>query len=176
MKKVLAPALVLALGAFIQTSAGAAPPAPTTLPGSPVVPGVAQRFQITRVQGEITVPAAFSTIGWASPAALNGFGCANLLVTATSKAQQPNTGGPSIPEWTRSASATGTWASGKCSYTLVVPPASDFNLHTGPIGTDWACDNILISGGTTPFQSVTPKGATKTQNLAIAKVTCVVAA
>lgn len=98
-------------------------------------------------------------------APLTGFNCDDLYVSATSKEQVPPAPGNlfSTPKWTRGAKATGSWASGQCTFTVIVPPNTEFYVQVSPSNKDYPCDYITgmtITPGASPMMSV-PKGQSK---------------
>lgn len=162
MKKILALTAPLALLATI---------ASTDANAENVVlnPQVPIRFFATVVKGTIAVPPA-------QTGALAGFGCGNIMVSATSQATNPPPPGGlfSSPKWTRSVAATGNYASGQCSYSMYVPGGSAFFLDAGGHG-NFNCDVIPTYVGPTgaAIGPVTvPFATTKIENFGITKVLC----
>jgi hypothetical protein len=116
----------------------------------------------TRVTGKIALPAQSGK--------LKRFACANVTVVATSKDLLPH--GPNEfgqPKWVQTGKATG-----RCTYSIIVPPNSLFYLTAGGHGP-FACTSIDVY--------ITPTGAalgpihvglgkTRTVNLSVKKVTC----
>jgi len=175
MKKILATAFVLGLAVVTQAGDADAQGVPTVTTAGPALtaqPAIA-KFIVTRITGEITVPAQFSSEGYGSAASLNGFNCSNLVITAESTELVPVPPGQFGYQhvWTRSVHATGNWASGKCSYSLIVRPDSDFALVAGSSG-EWACDYISMPLAGTPNKQKVAKGTTKTDNMTLTKVAC----
>ena len=124
MKKLFAAAAPLALVAAMLASDNASADQPILVPSSGVL-----RYFATRVTGTISVPGAQS-------GALSGLGCTNILVTAQSTKMNGF-----FPAWTRTANASGTYSSGKCSYTVYVPAGNAFQLEANGHG-NFACDVI----------------------------------
>jgi hypothetical protein len=160
MKKVLAFALPLAVLASVGPDASA---------DLGVVNPQILRFFSTTVKGTISVPGA-------PGGPLNGFACGNITVNATSKDMKPPAPGSifSSPKWTRSATATGNYASGTCSYSLAVPGGSAFYLDAGGHG-NFACDVVetwVGPQGAAIGPISVPLGTAKQENFTITKVVC----
>lgn len=183
MKKILiAPALALFVGIFGTSSDANADPTPvqTAAPALRASPAIA-KFVITSIKGEITVPATFSSGNYGNgPVALGqgGFGCGNLVMIANSKEVKPRPPGYTgfwidQPVWTRGANATGTWSSGKCNYSIAVPAEQQFYLTAGTNGS-WDCSVVQLEVTNTPSYQSVAKGTSKTDNVTIPKVTCIV--
>lgn len=130
-------------------------------------PTVLKFFQ-TKVAGKIKVPAA-------PTGALQGFGCQNIIVSATSNEYNtPPGGGFGSPKWVRSVAATGDYASGSCSYSLSVPGGKGFYLSASGEG-NYDCSVIstwIGPQGTTIGPLTVPVGTTKKQDFEITKVNC----
>lgn len=163
MKKVLALTVMSVLFAgVIATHAGADVPR-TSRPTSAVL-------QATKITGTFTVPAP-------PTGELAGFACSNIYVSATSKDTLPSTGDMNLnptPKWSRGVAATGTYSSGHCSYSIVVPANSAFYLNTGTSGT-FACSYVsawLGPTGAALGPITVPLSTTKTQNFAVTHVVC----
>jgi hypothetical protein len=114
----------------------------------------------TEVKGTIEVKGA--KIGGVGVRAAK---CGDLSVSAVSKEYRGIE-----PRWQRHASATGTWASGSCSYTVKVVANSEFHVLVfgGP------CDSFSTLV-TTPAQSDWFKlapGDTKEQNFTVTEIDC----
>lgn len=177
MKKLFAPAIVLGLG-LVASGAFAQVAAPAQGPVA-VRPGVVKAFAFTTIKGEITVPSSFSSSAYGQASSLANFQCSNLVIIATSKEMQPLPPAPPgtfqmpVPVWTRSVNATGTWSSGKCSYSMAVRPDSQFGLSAGTTG-NFNCDQILAPLANTPTYQTVPRGTTKTDNVTVTKVECTV--
>jgi hypothetical protein len=171
MKKIIAAAFALGLAVLTQSSDADAQGTVSTIQVSPTTLKLAG----TIIKGEITVPAQFSGENYGQASSLNGFQCSNLIITAQSKEMVPPTnGGFSVTHvWTRSTQATGTWSSGKCSYTLFVKPDSEFGLVAGASG-NWNCDVVSMPLANTPTFQKVARGTTKVDNFTITKVACVV--
>lgn len=182
MKKILSALFVASLSlvgnlAAADNSPAQVSPALTARPATQF-----PKFNLTIIKGEITVPSTFSSGNYGNgPVALGqgGFGCSNIVVTANSKETKPkppNAGDFYMPQpvWTKSATATGNYASGKCSYSLAVPGDQQFGLVAGTAG-QFSCDQIMLGfGGSTPQWQTVPKGTTKIDNLNISAITCIV--
>lgn len=163
MKKLLSLAALSAVSALVAgifTSDAHADPR--------IAPSVASLLA-TRITGTFTVPAV-------QTGALANFACSNIHITATSKETIPPPPGGlfSTPKWTRSVAATGTYSSGKCSYSLSVPSGSEFYLSTGS-GGSFACNYVGVWLGPTgaaigPYSVAL--GMTRTQNFEVTRVTC----
>jgi hypothetical protein len=169
MKKIIAAAFALGLVAL--TSASDADAQGTIA----VSPTALRAFVATKIQGEITVPKEFTGENYGQASSLNGFNCSNIVITAESTEMvQPTNGGFATQHvWSRSTTATGQYQSGKCSYSLYVRPNSNFGLVAGANGT-WNCDVVSMPLANTPSAQQVPKGTTKTDNITITKVACVV--
>ncbi len=127
------------------------------------------QFMLTQVAGTFTVPAP-------PTGELTGFACSNIQITATSKDSNPppSPNAFASPKWTRTTTAKGTYASGSCSYSMVVPAGSAFYLSASGVG-QYACHYIATwigPTGTTVGPITVPLATTKTQNFAITKVSC----
>lgn len=158
-KALLLTAITAVVAGFLSTDAQADPrirPALSTIAS-------------TRIVGTINVPAP-------PTGELAGFACPNLYVSATSKDTIPPPPGGlfSTPKWTRGVAATGTYSSGKCSYSMVVPGNSEFYLNVSGNGS-FACSYVATWVGPTGA-AVGPIsvqiGTSKTQNLDVTKVLC----
>jgi hypothetical protein len=120
----------------------------------------------TRVEGTITLPAQTGK--------LEKFTCANITVIATSKAllpHYPNEFG--APKWVRTTKAK--MIAGKCSYSIVVPPSSEFYVTAAGHGRGFACTSIdvwLTPTGAALGPIAVPFGGTKRLDLVVEKVTC----
>lgn len=130
------------------------------------------KFFATTIKGTITVP----TTGPEAPSAteLPNFGCGNIHVYASSVETKGTGGFYNPPMWTRSATATGNYASKSCSYSINVPAGSDFYLDTGA-GGNYQCDVISAWIGPKgaaigPYK--VPFGQTLTKNFTISRVVC----
>lgn len=173
--------LVVALGTW-GVRADADPPKVEASP-TPKLAATAMpvKFVTTTIKGEITVPSTFSSANYGNgPVALGqaGFGCGNLVIVANSKATKPrppNFSGLWIdqPVWSHSVQATGTWSSGKCSYSLPVAGDQEFSLTAGTSG-NFGCTSIDVTVTNTPAWQSVPKGTTKTDNITVSRVTCTV--
>lgn len=135
MKKSIA---VVGLSAIVASIVAAdADAGPGTSTGSSANRGVTRQSVLaTKIVGKITVPAP-------PTGELAGFACSNIIVTATSKEHLPPPGPNAftVPKWERSIQATGTYSSGFCNYSLVVPGNSAFYLTAGGSG-NFACHYI----------------------------------
>jgi hypothetical protein len=129
--------LVLGVAGSLGVSGGSALAQPVNqLPpnNGAAVPGLKPNISNTNVSGVIAV----------TPNALNdpmaaGYSCATIDVYAMSKAMVPaDATSPAHPKWIRSVSATGTWTSGSCSYSFLVPAATGVQLPTLQPVTDRA--------------------------------------
>ncbi len=166
MKKIIAlTAMSASLAGVIATHAGA--DVPRT--GATAAKGTIAQVLGTKIAGTFTVPTSLSS-------ELAGFACSNIYIGATSKDTIPPPPGSTFatPKWTRGAAATGTYSSGKCSYSFTVPSNSPFYLNTGVSG-NFLCGYMQAWIGTTgaaigPIS--VPLGTTKTQNFAVTKVVC----
>lgn len=161
MKKLLG----IMFAAALTTGAVASDVTAQTYTGSPTV----LQYVNTKVAGTINVPAP-------PGGALSGFACGNLAVTATSKDHHPVKPGQtfSAPKWTRTVKATGTYSSGKCSYSIGVPSKSDFFITANGEG-NYACHYVATwigSQGAAIGPIQVPLGTTRTQNFTISKVSC----
>ena len=179
MKKTLliAPALVLSIAIFGQSDASA-DTVVSTLPTARVVAPANYQFKVTTIKGELTVPKEFSGSGYGNASSLANFQCSNLVVIANSKETKPRPAGYTgfwmdPPVWTRSVNATGTWASGKCNYSMSVPGGKEFNLTAGTNG-DFNCSVVQVSVTNTPAWQSVPFGTTKVDNITVTKVDCIV--
>jgi len=185
MKKILSALFVASLSLTIGNLASADP---VTTPGQVVNPGNLQvrpqgfKLMVTTIKGEITVPSTFSSGNYGNgPVALGqgGFGCSNIVVIANSKEMKPRPPGTTgfyidQPVWTKSVNASGSYASGKCSYSMVVPGDQQFSLNAGTNGS-FDCSVISLDfGNSTPQWQSVPKGTQKTDNLSLSKITCIV--
>jgi hypothetical protein len=116
-----------------------------------VKPGVAtspaaqtlRPFVAPVVKGTIKVPAAAAT---GNLAALS---CSDIIVVATSQESNPPPAGGlfTSPKWTTHVAATGSWASGSCSYSLRVHANSNFAVSAGGGGVGnggTSCYLVLI--------------------------------
>jgi hypothetical protein len=159
-KIVLASALALGLGVLSQSSSAHADTKIVQL-NPQVLQAVA-----TNVHGTITVNPSQAS------GALAGFNCANLTIVATSKEYNPAPPGMfSTPKWIRTANATGSWASGQCSYSIVVPGNQQFGLTAAGNG-NFDCAVIGVGlAGTPAYQSV-PKGTQKVDNMSVTGLSC----
>ncbi len=122
----------------------------------------------TGIKGTIKVPAP------ATSGPFVGFGCANLVVNANSKAKT----GPlsSKPVWTRSQKATGTYSSGTCSYTLVVPASPhEFTMAVGvsfiPKAPQHCALSVAVAKGLGGLWTV-PQNTWKTNNFSVTSLVC----
>jgi hypothetical protein len=123
---------------------------------------------------------------------LENFSCSDLVVYVTSRATTPAPAGSffDTPKWTRHVHASGTWSSGTCSYSILVPAATGVDLPspcpgkvcTGPVGWNdqnafnltvqpyghvpaYPCPLILgVNTPASPWMSV-PKGQSKSYAL-----------
>lgn len=179
-------ATVLLLGLVVVGSTAQADPAPVGAPAVKLAPGAAMvarpagyKFQVTMLKGDIDVipPSQFGGSGYGSPSSLAGFNCSNLVIVASSKAMKPRPPGytdfwPPQPIWTRSDVASGSWASGKCQYSMTVPGGEEFRLTAGNTGGNFECHYIDIGLGNTPEFQTVPKGTVKTDNIKVTRVVC----
>jgi hypothetical protein len=160
MRVLFASAVLVCVGISVHTSADA------QVQVSPVVSPVVARLVASTVKGTITVPV--------NPGqGLTGFKCENLVVFATSKDQTtpPEGGGFSSPKWTRHTLASGNWASGSCSYAMIVPANSAFVLSANGSGP-FECDVIpAFTTGTGGWLTVAKAGS-KMQNFTISSLKC----
>ncbi len=99
----------------------------------------------TKVIGTITVTKdALTSL---TSGSLKPFSCSNFQLTATAvktvtQASSVDGGVASfVPEWTRTAAATGTLATG-CTYEIVVPAGSAFTLALSETTVD-GCDQVV---------------------------------
>jgi hypothetical protein len=137
------------------------------------------KMLVTEVRGEITVPQTFDYAGVANPDALKGFTCANLLVTAQSKATKPKPAGYTgvwhdPPVWSHTVHTTGTYSSGKCSYQINVAGNDAFVLGSsiGNTTTPFQCTFVGVEITNNPGYMTVPKGTIKTVNLNVSHITC----
>jgi len=148
-----AAACILSLTAFVLTNADAQITTGTVGPG----PGTLN----TGIKGTIKVPAP------ATSGPFVGFGCANLVVIAESKAH----------DWTRSSKpAKGTYSTGTCRYTLPVPPSPiGFTMNVGVISfiPKGPCIVKAAATGLGDLWTV-PQGTWKTNNFRVTDLFCVV--
>jgi hypothetical protein len=157
---------VVALSTLVPTNADAQVQVTPTTPTSPVV--------VTAMKGTIKVPAV------AASGPFVGFGCANLVVRADSKAMTTAPPGATFfvpqPVWSRYHNATGTYASGACSYTLIVPASPhEFTMAVGVSFIPTAPQHCDIEDapatGLGGYWTV-PKGTTKTNNFVVTELRC----
>jgi hypothetical protein len=103
--------------------------------------------------------------------------CDALEVVVSSKEQTPPPAGYTglwfgQPKWTRHATATGTWSSGSCTYTVKVVSNSEFNVVvSSPAECDgwYAATTVPPQAG--PFKVA--KGDTKEQNFTLSSLVCI---
>lgn len=124
-------------------------------------PVVLPKFQLTAVKGNIKVG------GVAAPTSgpLAGWNCDDMYVSLESKEQLPLAPGALFPspKWMKGAKATGSWASGTCTFQLGVVPNSPFYVRVSANGKDYPCDYIqgmLVGPAAVPVMTV-PKGTVK---------------
>jgi hypothetical protein len=173
-------ALLLVVGAGSDASAG-----PTTTQNgqapAPTVQAAPKTPLKTVIKGDITVPSTFSSSGQGNgPVSLGqgGFGCSNIVITANSKEKQPKPPGTTgfyveQPVWSRTVNATGTYSSGKCSYSLSVPGDKEFGLYAGTSGDFPLCQAITVAiSNSTPTWQTVPRFTTKVDNLTAAYIDC----
>lgn len=157
---VLAASFLAAISVLGPERAHGAEPRPGTVPtviGTITPP----KFLLTTVRGNIKV----AGIPAPSSGPLAGWGCDDLSVSVESKEQVPPAPGNLFPtpKWSKGAKATGNWASGTCSFTIAVPPNSQFYVRVGANAKDYPCDYIgglFVSPSSSPVMSV-PKGTSK---------------
>jgi hypothetical protein len=174
MKKILiASALCFSSIALFGTTADA-----DVRPVLPVLvkPPAGWIFKQTYVKGDITVPpvSAVEYHNYATQGSLNNLQCSNITVIATSKEIKPGTAGNfggGVPLWTKQVQATGTYSSGKCSYSMTITAGKEFYLSAGTSG-DLPCLVQFVSDPS-PVMTV-PFGTTKVENLSIGTVMCTV--
>jgi len=142
-------------------------------------PALAQRadlpkpFIATTIKGTITVVPGQATGG------LSGFKCSDLDIIATSKETKPMPPPPPgsfafpVPKWTRTAQATGNFASGSCAYSMMVPGDQQFALN-GSASGPYNCHVIGVTVGNTPTWQSVPKNSIKTDNISITQLECII--
>jgi hypothetical protein len=168
--------VVVGTTALIATTATASGPAtPVTAAPVATLRAPVAAFVITEVKGDLAVPKPLVR-NYAPPNAMDGFGCQNIVVTASSKAQKPKPPGYtgfwiSQPMWTQTSHATGTFSSGHCSYAVGVRPGDAFNLSIGPSGS-FQCTYLLMALANDPGYLTVPKGTVKSVNLAAGMIEC----
>jgi hypothetical protein len=159
-KLVIASALALGLGILSQSSSAQADTKIVQ-----VNPAVMKAIN-TNVHGTITVTPSQAS------GDLAGFQCSNLTIVATSKEYNPAPPGVfASPKWTRTANATGSWASGQCSYSIVVPGGQQFGLTAGGNG-NFDCSVIAVGLSGTPQYQTVAKGTQKVDNMTVTMLSC----
>jgi hypothetical protein len=126
--------------------------------------------QAQDVKGEIKV---------AGTKGVAGLKCNDIVVDVASKEQTtppPGWKGPwfATPKWQRQGKASGSWASGACSYSVKVVANSEFNVHLAA-ETDVPCGGY-DAATSTPAQSAwlkVAKGTEKAQDFTLDSVTCI---
>lgn len=117
------------------------------------------------VKGDIKVAGA-KTQGFA------GLECDEIGIEASSKDETPPLG---VPKWERNANATGSWASGSCSYQVNVPAGSEFHVRLLAAVKSVPCggyDTVTSTPSETGWVSVNASGV-KTQDFKLDSVGCV---
>jgi hypothetical protein len=178
MKKAIFSVLVASVVAVAVSDQAEAQVTAQTAQITQVKPGALKAFAFTTIKGDITVPApsTFTGSGYGTPAMIANFQCSNLIISASSKEMKPrpaNYTGFWIdqPVWVHSAVATGTWSSGKCSYSINVPGGKEFQLVAGHQG-GFSCSTIDIFVTNTPAWQSVPSGTTKVDNLGLKPLNC----
>jgi hypothetical protein len=176
MKKISALfASVCVLATFVASNASA-DNKPVNPAVNPAVVATATIFvNYTWVKGTIKVPTA------AAVGNLAGLTCADIHVSAVSQEQNPPPPGGLFqsPKWSHTVAATGSWASGTCSYALTVVPGHNFAVSAGGTGPGTAANALkcyILPISTTPAQAGWFKlalGATKEQDFTVTNVNCV---
>lgn len=121
--------------------------------------------RIATVKGEIKVAGA-KTQGFSA------LKCPQIAIEAASESETPPVG---VPKWERHARATGSWASGSCSYQIAVPPDQKFHVRllagmkAVPCG---GYDAVTSTPSETGWISVSP-GGVKTEDFKLDSVACV---
>jgi hypothetical protein len=124
------------------------------------------RLLSTKVVGTITKPAP--------PAgALANFQCSDVVLTAFSNEMTNPAPGDLLGnfKWTRTVKATGTLSSGKCSYSMRVPPGSPFTIQLGADLGNYNCQYIQLYHAGSGTITV-PMATTKTKNFAVTSYNC----
>jgi hypothetical protein len=107
---------------------------------------------------------------------LEKFTSANITVIATSKELVPHAPNEfGAPKWVRTAKAKSIGA--QCTYSIVVPPGKNFYATASGHGRGFACTSIevwLTPTGAAIGPIAIPLGATKTLDLRVSKVKCIV--
>jgi hypothetical protein len=166
-----------AVSVLVASNAGAVPTSPATTV-SPVNSaavanrgGILAQFQAT-VKGTIKVPAALA-------AKIPGLECGNITLTAYSQDQKVNVPGQifTVSKWTHHATATGTWSSGVCAYSLNVVPNSNYALNIdGSVIPNGGPQCFMVYVLATPQQvgySKVAPGLTKEQDFTVTDTGCV---
>jgi hypothetical protein len=173
MKKLsalFASACVLATFVAGNASADNRPANPAVNPAIVVNPNIFVNW--TWVKGTIKVPTNAATGN------LAGRTCGDIVVIANSQETKPPPPGGLIssPKWTHSVRATGSWASGTCSYAVTVVPGQSFAVYAdgaAPGATAVKCYYLGMSFA--PSQAgwfKLPVGATKEQDFSLSSVSC----
>jgi len=141
--------------------------------GGSIINGRFTQFSLAPyVTGTIKVAGAATT-------GFTGLRCGDIVVDVSSKEQTsspPGWTGPwfATPKWQRQANATGSWASGSCSYQVAVPAKSEFDVYLLPSIREVPCggyDTVT----STPAQAGWFKvdaGDEKTQDFTLDSVAC----
>ncbi|HKF22879.1 MAG TPA: G1 family glutamic endopeptidase [Candidatus Angelobacter sp.] len=98
--------------------------------------------------------------------------CDEIAIEASSKDETPPLG---VPKWERHANATGSWASGSCSYQVNVPANSEFQVRLLAAVKSVPCggyDTVTSTPAETDWLSVNV-GGVKTEDFKLDSVGCV---
>jgi hypothetical protein len=179
VKRALASVSVVSVTALSTLASRAEPtnPTPTSTTPIPAPTGTtAPPYLSTRIRGTITVPATFSGSHANGEVELGdaGFDCEHIVIRANSRELGPYPFPQ--PVWTRSVHATGDYDSGHCSYSLSVPGNSEFKLvgEAPDDDNEFDCDVVQVTVGSTPAWQSVAIFTTKTDNLSVSAITCVV--
>jgi hypothetical protein len=163
-----------AMSVFVASNAGAVPTSPAAAPINTAVinrGSIFAQFQAT-VKGTIKVPAALA-------AKIPGLECGNITLMAYSQDQKVNVPGQifTVSKWTHYATATGTWSSGVCSYSLNVVPNSNYALNIdGSVIPSGGPQCFMVSILATPQQvgySKVAAGTVKEQDFTVTDAGCI---
>jgi hypothetical protein len=127
------------------------------------------RIEPNAPQGE--VKGDIKVAGAKSPG-FTGLQCDEIGIEVSSKDETPPLG---VPKWERHAKATGSWASGSCSYEVNVPANSEFQVHLLADMKNVPCggyDTVTSTPAETDWVSVNV-GGVKTQDFKLDSVGCV---